>query len=126
MVCHNCAAEAERLDPPARSIEALKMRLIRDRRFGDRRSLLALTGTAPPPDITKVERRGGDRRSVFGNIFDATDFVEELVIEMEADFEEVTDDQIASDNRDVTGIYRMTTEDTARASEAIAFSFERH
>src|SRR5262249_5543877 len=101
VLCHNCAAFADSLEPPARSIEGLKMRLARDRRWGDRRA--APVGRPSYRDPA-LERRAGARRRGNPHIYAATDLVDELIIEMEAEYEPISDDQIGS-SEDVTGIH---------------------
>jgi hypothetical protein len=83
VLCHNCVAMAEKLEPPPRSSDGLKMRLCRDRRWGDRRAEAVGRPSAWPPAL---ERRVAERRS-----FD--ELIESIVVEMEADFEPMTEDQ---------------------------------
>jgi hypothetical protein len=86
ILCHNCAADADAIKPAPRSVEGLKQRLARDRRWaewGDRRN----------------ESRGADRRAVF----DATPLAEEIV-ELIADYEQLSEEDLA-DIGDVTGIH---------------------
>ena len=97
VLCHNCVAAADAMDPPPRSIEGLKMRLARERRWGDRR---AEAVGRPSARDAAYERRAGDRRESPRNL----PYLDEMVIEMEAEFEEVTDDQIES-SEEVTGIH---------------------
>jgi hypothetical protein len=101
VLCHNCVACAESFDPPPRSIDGLKMRLARDRRWGDRRSEAVgrSSGRAPWLDRRRGDRRIGPRNLPAG-ILEA----DQLVIELEADYEEVTDDQIEA-TEEVTGIH---------------------
>ncbi len=101
VLCHNCCAAADRLMPAPRSIEGLRMRLGRDRRWGDRRA------EAVGGRITRdggIERRLQSRRTLpmSGETFELSD--DELVIELEADYEEVGEDQIAG-SEEVTGIH---------------------
>lgn len=111
ILCHNCAAEADALEPPPRSIEGLKMRLSRDRRWGDRRAESVGRISIRPPWL---ERRQGPRRAGGELLLSATEVpeivgdLEQLVIEMEAEYEEVTDDQI--EEMEVTGIHYRITE----------------
>jgi hypothetical protein len=100
VLCFNCVVLAERLEPPARSVDSLKMRLNRDRRWGDRRA--RTMGRASDRDRV-AERRLRDRRIGLRDLFDATDLVDELEIEIEADFERVSEEQIQSE--EVTGIH---------------------
>ena len=95
VLCHNCVAAAERMEPAPRSLDGLKMRLARDRRWGDRRA--EAVGRSSPRD-SAFERRESDRRR------GVLPYLEEIVVEMEADFEEVTDDQIES-TEEITGIH---------------------
>ncbi len=96
VLCHNCVATAEKMEPPPRSIDGLKMRLTRERRWGDRRAEAVGRPSFRDPAF---ERRAGDRR----HPLDGT-YLDELVIELEADYEEVTDDQIES-AEEITGIH---------------------
>jgi hypothetical protein len=114
VLCHNCAAAADAMEPPPRSIDGLKMRLHRERRWGDRR---AESVGRPSPRAAWLERRQGDRRAPPPMFLDE-ELLAGIVIEMEADYEEITDDQIES-VEEVTGIhYRLTPE------EAIADALE--
>jgi hypothetical protein len=98
VLCHNCVAAAEAMDPQPRSIDGLKMRLARDRRWGDRRAESVGRQTPRNPAF---ERRAGERRRDHLSDEAALDAV---VIEMEAEFEEVTDDQIEA-SEEITGIH---------------------
>jgi hypothetical protein len=84
------------MDPQPRSLEGLKMRLARERRWGDRRAGAVGRASARNPAF---ERRAGDRRRRRD-----LPLGDELVIELEADYEEVTDDQIEA-SEEVTGIH---------------------
>jgi hypothetical protein len=95
VLCHNCVAAADAMKPPPRSLDGLKMRLARDRRWGDRR---AESVGRPSYRDPAFERRNGDRRQL------ELPHTEGIVIEMEADYEQVTDDQIES-VEEVTGIH---------------------
>jgi hypothetical protein len=99
ILCHNCSAVAEELNPSPRSIESLKQRLYRDRRWGDRR--------APAASVRApwLERRQTDRRQ---EIVDATD-VAEIVIEFEADYEDLSAEKLA-DIEEITGIHHKIPE----------------
>jgi hypothetical protein len=99
VLCHNCVAVAESLTPPPRSIEGLKMRLYRDRRWGDRRAASVGRGSERAPSL---ERRGGERRDPLRFVFDASHLVEE--IEMEAEFEPISEAKL-TDIEEVTGIH---------------------
>jgi hypothetical protein len=109
VMCHNCCAVADTLEPPPRSVEGLKMRLHRDRRWGDRRAESVgrgVVGRAP-----WLERRDGDRRESDRSAVDATDLA--MIIEMEADFEIPIDVDEASlaDIGEVTGVHwKLPTE----------------
>lgn len=96
VLCHNCVAAADAMEPPPRSAEGLKMRLARERRWGDRR---AEAVGRPSYRNPAFERRAGDRRRQL-----ELPNLDEIVIEMEADYEQVTDDQIES-VEEVTGIH---------------------
>jgi hypothetical protein len=96
VLCHNCVAAAEKIEPMPRSLDGLKMRLLRDRRWGDRR---AESVGRPSLREAAFERRDGERRRVQHPLY-----LDELVLEMEAEFEEVTDDQIES-TEEITGIH---------------------
>jgi hypothetical protein len=118
VLCHNCAAAADAMQPQPRSIEGLKMRLKRDRRWGDRRSEAVGRPSARAPWL---ERRAGDRRALPPMFLDE-ELLAGIVIEMEADYEEVTDDQIES-QEEVTGIhYRLTPEQAIADALDAAFS----
>jgi hypothetical protein len=112
VLCHNCASAADKLRTPPRSVDALCERLSRDRRWHDRRYDLAHVDP-------HAERRAGDerhdRRLNLRELFDATELAEELVIELEADYEQVTPEQLVS-IEDVTGIHMKTTEDALLTS----------
>ncbi len=95
VLCHNCVAAAEKMEPQPRSLDGLKMRLARERRWGDRR---AESVGRPSTRDEKFERREGDRRRLHPM------YLDELVVEMEAEYEEVTDDQIES-TEEITGIH---------------------
>ncbi len=96
VLCHNCAAAADKMEPPPRSLDGLRMRLARERRWGDRRA--EAVGRSTPRD-DRFERREGDRRKT-----DHPMYLDEVVVEIEADFEEVTDDQIEA-SEEITGIH---------------------
>lgn len=96
ILCHNCVAAAEKMEPPPRSLDGLKMRLARDRRWGDRR---AESVGRPRVRDPRFERRDGERRRSLHPAY-----LDEVLVEMEADYEEVTDDQIES-SEEITGIH---------------------
>lgn len=100
VLCHNCATVAEKMTPPPRSIEALKMHLSRDRRWPGRDRRTELLPGEKPSRHEAFERRLVDRRRSDRG----AEFLEGEVIEMEADFEEVSDDQIEA-SEEVTGIH---------------------
>lgn len=95
VLCHNCVGVAEKMMPAPRSLDGLKMRLARDRRWGDRRAAAVGRPSYRDPGF---ERREVDRRKALGP------YVDDLVVEMEAEYEEVTDDQIES-TEEITGIH---------------------
>jgi len=72
------------------------MRLARERRWGDRRA-----ESVGRPSVRKgnAERRDGERRRSKHPMY-----LDEVVVEMEAEYEEVTDDQIES-TEEITGIH---------------------
>jgi hypothetical protein len=109
-LCHNCAAVADAMQPSPRSIEGLRMRLKRDRRWGDRR---AEAVGRPSLRAEWLERRHGDRRTPPPMFLDE-ELLAGVVIEMEADYEEITDDQIES-QEEVTGIHQRLTPEEAVA-----------
>ncbi len=105
ILCHNCVSAAEALKPAPRSVEGLRMRLQRDRRWGDRRG--AAVGVVGEPPASG-ERREDARRVDERGMLDVTDLVEE-VIEMEADYEDFSDLANLEDKlvplEDITGIH---------------------
>jgi len=96
VLCHNCVAAADKMEPQPRSLDGLKMRLARERRWGDRR---AEAVGRPSVRAAKQERRDGERRRSQHPLY-----LEEVVVEMEAEFAEVTEDQIES-TEEITGIH---------------------
>jgi hypothetical protein len=106
ILCHNCAATADGFDPTPRSVDGLTQRLARDRRWRDRRYDRA---HRDPCAERRASDRHRERRLNTRELFDATELAEELVIEFEADFEQVTEDQLIS-IEDITGIHMRTTE----------------
>jgi hypothetical protein len=56
--CHVCAAKTRRLDPLPPSVEGIRQRLQRERRYGDRRR------EAPDARLFREERRGDERRAL--------------------------------------------------------------
>jgi hypothetical protein len=101
VLCHNCVAVAEKMDPPPRSVDGLKMRLHRDRRWSDRRSDAAgADGEVKKVRESAFERRFGERRR--DPVLDG--LIDEIIIEMEADFEEVTEGMIEA-SEEITGIH---------------------
>src|SRR6185312_12639065 len=56
VLCHNCVAAAVKMEPQPRSLDGLKMRLARERRWGDRR---AEAVGRPSVRAAKQERRDG-------------------------------------------------------------------
>jgi hypothetical protein len=102
VLCHNCIAFADSLNPPPRSVEALKMRLHRDRRFGDRRAESVGPGYERDPS---VERRGGDRRESLRDLPEMTEDVVEII----AEYEQISEDRL-TDLEEVTGIHAKLSE----------------
>ena len=96
VLCHNCIGTAEKMQPMPRSLDGLKMRLARERRWGDRR---AESVGRPSVRDAKHERRDGERRRSQHPMY-----LDEVLVEMEAEYEEVTDDQIES-TEEITGIH---------------------
>jgi|SRR5579871_5433654 len=101
VLCHNCAARAETLSPQPYSIAGLRLRLLRDRRRGDRRAEAVGARRAR----ATYERREGDRRTSERNILDATEFAE-MVIELEAEFADDREGE-ASDDSPITGVHQL-------------------
>ena len=108
VLCHNCSASADGFKPAPRTLDALCQRLARDRRWQERRYDHAHRD--PHAERRAYELRN-ERRLNLRDMFDATELAEELVIEMEADFELVSEDQLI-DIQDVTGIHMKTTSET--------------
>jgi hypothetical protein len=110
VLCHNCVGAAEKLEPPPRSVEALKMRLQRERRWGDRRA--ESVGRAQPFDEA-LDRRQGDRRQSPRNFEEEAELEatidDELVIELEADYEVLSEGDLV-DIEEVTGIHLRIAE----------------
>lgn len=82
-MCHNCATKAMRLSPMPQSVDGLRQRLTRDRRWRDRRS------TQPDVRIIRKERRVGERRLPAGEgqaeWLDAAELIIEVIDVAEAD-----------------------------------------
>ena len=95
VLCHNCTAAAEKLKPTPRSVEALKMRLYRDRRWKDRRD-----GEAPQR-APWLERRRDDRRQ---SPRDVVELGEGEVVEIIAEYEDISEDKLA-EIEEITGIH---------------------
>jgi hypothetical protein len=81
-MCHICAARTHRLTPVPRSIEGIKQRLQRDRRYGDRR------GGRHDPRLIQKERRVGERRAMRIDEGDIMWMEDAPVIEIETDQDE--------------------------------------
>jgi hypothetical protein len=83
-MCHNCGTKAFKLSPLPPSLEGVKQRLLRDRRWNDRR------GRKEDSRIFSQERRVGERRadgdSCGGDWVNADDLIIEI-IEMAEDNE---------------------------------------
>jgi hypothetical protein len=107
ILCHNCAATADRYEPPPRSVDGLCQRLARDRRWHDRRYDRAHRD--PHAERRALDHRH-ERRLNLRDMFDATELAQEFVIEMEADFEQVSEQQLVA-IEDVTGIHSKTTDE---------------
>ena len=75
-MCHNCGAKAMSLSPMPGTIEGLRQRLGRDRRWSDRRVEL------PAPNEVVKERRVGDRREVTDLPLEIEYSADELIIEI--------------------------------------------
>jgi hypothetical protein len=101
VLCHNCAARAEALDPQPYTVGGLRIKLTRNRRFGDRRA----ESVGGSPRTPAYERREGDRRTSERNILDATEFAE-LVLELEAEFGDVAEDLDPADGP-ITGVHKL-------------------
>ena len=76
-MCHNCAYKAVRLDPMPKHIEGIRARLLRDRRFTDRR-----VGKEDTRKI-KRERRVGERRAI---LIDDNEFLYEEDMFLDYDY----------------------------------------
>jgi hypothetical protein len=96
VLCHNCSAEADRVQPPPRSVEALKMRLYRDRRWEHRRN--ESIGT---PRASWLERRTTDRRV---SPRDVMEVEEGAILEIIAEYETISEAKLA-DIEEVTGVH---------------------
>jgi hypothetical protein len=103
ILCWNCAALADSLTPPPPSVEALKMRIQRERRWGDRRA--AAVGRPSIMDPER-DRRRDERRVHDRNVIDATDLVEEIEMEADYDLRGIFDDVLDPD--EVTNIHEVT------------------
>ncbi len=57
-MCHICAVRTHRLNPMPKAIEGIRQRLLRDRRYGDRRN------DSEDARLMNKERRVGERRAV--------------------------------------------------------------
>jgi hypothetical protein len=107
ILCHNCAATADIMTPPPRSIDALCQRLSRDRRWQDRRYDRA---HRDPHAERRSSEHARERRHNMREMFDATELAEELVLELEAEYEVVSERQLVA-IEDVTGIHMKTSEE---------------
>ncbi len=83
-MCHNCATKAMRLNPMPQSVDGLRQRLTRDRRWRDRR-----TAGAGDDRIIRKERRVGERRlssnEPQAEWLDAAELIIEVIDVAEAD-----------------------------------------
>ncbi|MSP61554.1 MAG: hypothetical protein EXR72_14690 [Myxococcales bacterium] len=102
VLCHTCAARAEAIAPLPLTVNGLRVRLLRDRRWGDRR---AESVGAQRTVRGSGERRDGDRREGDREILDATEFAE-MVLELEAEFADPAEDQDPADGP-ITGVHRL-------------------
>lgn len=75
-MCHNCGTNAYRLSPLPRTIEGLRQRLSRDRRWQQRRDDAEETRARPK------ERRNLDRRVIGRGAMDEWEDAEQLIIEI--------------------------------------------
>ncbi len=86
-MCHNCAAKTMRLLPVPQTIEGIRQRLTRDRRWNERRK------GRKDHRIFAIERRNEERRSLMREVetdwIDATDLILEIT-ELEGEGEEMT------------------------------------
>lgn len=76
-MCHNCGTRALKLSPMPHSIEGLRQRLNRDRRWSDRRGFL------PEARLSRRERRVGERRAEALPEGEGVYDIDELIIEIE-------------------------------------------
>ncbi len=76
VMCHNCGAKATGLSPMPGTIEGLRQRLGRDRRWSDRRLEL------PAPNEVVRERRVGDRRAISDLPSEIEYSADDLIIEI--------------------------------------------
>jgi len=75
-MCHICATRTMRLSPMPRSVEGIRQRLERDRRYGDRRE------DSSDDRLLRKERRVGERRVLPISDEDVVE-IEDLIIEIE-------------------------------------------
>jgi hypothetical protein len=102
VLCGSCAQRAEMLDPLPFSVAGLRLKLHRERRWGDRRGEAV---GAPKRMRFGNERRDGDRRVSERNILDATEFAE-LVLELDAEFADAQENEDPADGP-ITGVHRL-------------------
>jgi hypothetical protein len=83
-MCHNCAARALKLSPVPPTLEGIRQRLQRDRRWGDRRN------GQPDTREGRRERRGLERRAV--GLVEGDDFLmlDDVIEILDADLVEVS------------------------------------
>ncbi len=102
VLCHGCAARAERLAPQPRTVSGLKLRLQRERRWGDRR---AESVGAPRKTRVAGERRADDRRLGERGVVDVTDLAE-MEMELVAEPGTSAEDDDPTDGP-ITGVHRL-------------------
>jgi len=91
-MCHNCGTRAVALSPMPHTVEGLKQRLVRDRRWLERRS------GGQMPCALPQERRVGERRSTMdprAEWLDADDLIVEIIEVIEGEEESPESTRIA-------------------------------
>lgn len=102
VLCYNCAVRAEKMSPQPRTVGGLRLKLRRERRWGDRR---AEAVGAVRKSRGAGERRAGERRSDELGILDVTELAE-MEVELEADFSDPMEDHEPTDGP-ITGVHRL-------------------